>query len=100
MKKKVIIIAAAFLCAVGAVLFAVSHKTDLGYNDWFVIGSTEKEITDRYGSFDKEYGKTKGYYIGDDDSAVMPSHQPMYYWITFDDSGKAKSVEKQTAPGG
>lgn len=100
MKKKVTIIAAVLMCAVGAVLFLVSHKTDLGYNDWFVIGSTEKEITDRYGSFDKEYGKTKGYCIGKDDSAVMPSHQPMYYWITFDDSGKAKSVEKETAPGG
>ncbi len=100
MNKKFFIIAAAVVCAVGAVLFAVSHKTDLRYNDWFVIGSTEKEITDRYGSFDKEYGRKKGYYVGDDDAAVMPSHQPMYYWITFDDSGLAKAVEKQTNPGG
>ena len=73
-KKKTLLIFAAALILICAVLFFVSHRTALRFNDWAVLGSSADEIKAKYGSFYREYGSTKGYLIGDDDSPVMPSH--------------------------
>ena len=99
-KKKALLFFAAALILICAVLFFISHRTALRFNDWTVLGSSADEVKAKYGSFDREYGSTKGYYIGDDDSPVMPSHQPQYYWIKFDKNGTAKEVYVQTLPGG
>ena len=99
-RKKVIHIVIFLLLLSSCVVFFVSHRTYLKYNDWCIIGRSYDEIVERYGEFDRDYIGMRGYYIGKDKSPVMNSHQDMYYWIEFDENDIATEVFVNTLPGG
>ena len=69
-------------------------------NDFRVVGNSIENVQGIYGEFDVVYGNKKGYYIGDDNFPVMPSHAPIYYWMVHDDTGIVKEVYVNTKPGG
>lgn len=100
MTRKKIICVVCVLLIIGGTLFALSHKTYYKYNDWWIIGRSYREVKERYGKFDVEYEYRKAYYIGHDNSIIMPSHLPMYYWMDIDESGNITRVYIYTKPGG
>lgn len=63
-----------------------SHSSCIKYNNWWVIGRHYTEVVERYGEFDNPWN-AKAYYIGMDDSWIMPSHLPQYYWLECDENG-------------
>lgn len=91
------------------ILFCFSHSTYYKYNDWWIIGNSIENVKTRYGefehvlgvegSFDKK-GGTVGYFIYEDNSLVMPSYLPYYYWIQYNSYGIVENVFVQTLPGG
>lgn len=99
-KKKVICIVLFVLLLSSCVASFLSHSTYYKYNDWWIIGRSYDEIVKRYGEFDYDNGREKGYYIGKDDGPIMPSHQDIYYWVWFDENGIATKVCIANAPGG
>ena len=93
------------------VLFATSHSTSLKYNDWWIVGNSIQNVEQRYGKFDRTYygvydgtfnenGDIVGYYLYEDNSPIMPSHNPMYYWIKYNSDGIVEKVYVDTVPGG
>ena len=79
------------------ILFWASHKTYYKYNEWWIVGKSEEEIVERYGEFDKKWGKSKAYYIHLDNAWDLP---PYLYYIEFDSAGIATKVYVDLAPGG
>lgn len=102
LKKKVknpLIGIVALLLLLGCI-YRISHSTYYKYNNWLIIGSSYNEVEKIYGEFDMEYSNKKGYYIGYDNSAIMPSHQTQYYWMEYDENGIITNVYIGTRPGG
>ena len=103
MKKKILSFSvggAAVLVLLGGVYW-YHHPTHYKYNDRFIVGNTEENITERYGAFSKtamdESGETVfGAYMVKDDSAelVMSYDDSIWYEICFED-GIAVTVELQ-----
>lgn|SRR5574344_1593230 len=91
-KKLMIILSVVSLLMIAIGLFYISHSTYWKYNDWWIVGKHIDSVEKRYGKFDINKDHLKGYYIGKDDSIVMPSHLEQYYWIEFDDDGIVTKV--------
>ena len=81
------------------ILFWASHKTYYKYNEWWIVGKSEEEIVERYGEFDKSWGKSKAYFTYVDNGWIMPDYQEHYYHIEFDSTGIATKVYDGLAPG-
>ncbi len=101
-KKKAWIIVSSTLMAVCAVmlLFVSSHQIDYRYNDWWVLGKNKTEIEQRYDTPDIKMAQAIGYFICHDNGWIMPDHLDHYYYIEFDNNGKAISVRDNVQPGG
>lgn len=94
-RRKGISILIVSIIVLGAFCYWIdTHPTYYRYNDKWIIGKSIKEIEARYGHFDDQTneGRKTGYYIYKDDHGPMPSHQKMYYWIYYDEKGKAVKV--------
>ncbi len=99
-KIAMLIIGGIIIAATALLTYLIPHSTYYKYDNWWIVGKNHTEVAERYGEFDIEYGSRKGYYIGDDDAIVMPSHQPMYYWMMCDDSGVVTEVYVAANVGG
>ncbi len=94
-KKKCIIILISLLIIVTfCTLFFLSHKTNLKYNDWWIIGKSIEEIEDRYGEFDTNYPTVKlvGYCISTENSNSTLQVDPKFYMIEYDENYIAVKV--------
>lgn len=87
-----------FIIAMG--LFCFSHSTCWKYNDWWIVGNDIDSVKKKYGEFDINLKYRKAYYIGKDNSIVMPSRLEQYYWIEIDDNGMVTNVYKGGPIGG
>ena len=104
-KKAAVCLAADVVLMAAAVVFCASHSIYYGINDWYVMSSDIQQITEKYGSPDVgSYTEGKagriGYYMYTDNSMVMPDHLPHYYYIEYDESGKACEVYEGLPAGG
>lgn len=109
-----IIIATAITAIISAVaLFVASHSTYYKYNDWWIVENSIENVRSKYGEFDRgRYGNyncdgnfgtkggTVGYFLYEDNSMVMPSHLPYYYWVQYNSDGIVEKVFVDTLPGG
>lgn len=99
-KKKVLIIVTCVIALAGVVtsicIYRHYHPTHWRYNDGFIIGSTEKQIVEKYGEFDGQKGSSgnvKSYMIRDNTpELIMSKDDSLWYDITFKD-GVAVKVE-------
>ena len=99
MKKKIIFGAlAAVMLAAGFGIWRWSHPTHFRYNDRFVLGSTEAEITARYGDFHRRGTGPDGsiclgvYMIRDNTPELIMSYDDsLWYEITFE-NGRAVDI--------
>lgn len=112
-KKKLLIASITIVIFTAVALFFASHSSSIKYNDWWIVGNSIENVRDKYGEFDRgmygnynrngdfgDDGGTVGYYLYDDNSMVMPSHQPQYYWIEYDSNNIVQEVFVDTLPGG
>ncbi|ADU21935.1 hypothetical protein [Ruminococcus albus] len=99
-KKNICIISAAVLLIIFSVVFYISHKTNIKYNDWSVLGHTFDEVEQKYGKFDVDYGRKKAYCISAKNSNGHLPYDPEYYWMESDESGIIVEVYVEGKPGG
>lgn len=98
--NKIIGIICVLVITIILILFYLSHSTCIRYNDWWIIGKNISEVEEKYGKIDKNLGSKKGYYISEDNSWIMPNHQPNYYWMVCDENGIVYDVFVAGSPGG
>jgi len=63
------------------------------YNERWIVGKTEDEITAKYGQFDFDDGRRKGYKFNPKDAwpwLSVFSRDYNHYWIRFDENGFAQ----------
>lgn len=99
-KSKCIIFIAVVIICIAITFILASHSTYYKYNDWWIIGKTYDQVEERYGEFEITFGTCRGYYIGDDDGSIMPTYQPLYYWMEIDENGIIIKVYVATRYGG
>lgn len=93
-----------FLLFFGSIVISVflyfSNRVYWRYDDQWIIGKTENEIVERYGSFDynTKSGGRLGYYIGQDNN-FFGTKRKLYYFIIFDKNNKAEKVVIGGQPG-
>jgi len=93
-------IAAVVILLVAA--FCISFPTCFPYCDMWIMGKTYDEIAAVYGETEggSNLSHRISYYIGEDNGWVMPSHLPQYYYIVFDENGRACDAYKGGPIGG
>lgn len=74
--------------------------TQFPYVDSWICEQNKETIVAQYGTPDITFEKKIGYYLGEDDGWIMPSHLPMYYWIEFDEEDHAELIYVAASPGG
>lgn len=99
-KKKICAVIVIILLIILCVLFFISHKTNIRYNDWLVLGHTFQDVEQKYGEFDLDYGRKKAYCLEDEDANGHLPYNPEYYWMVSDESGIIKEVYVEGKPGG
>ena len=114
-------IGAAGLILCVSILFALSHRHTVEFNDWFVVGNTAENIIEKYGSFTLVADSTGenaviresngretfgsewvvGYYCIDHlDLPHDSRNYQAYYTLVFDEQGYAVSVDVNILPFG
>lgn len=101
-RGKAIMWGAILLIVISLAVWFWCHPTSYRYNDRWILGKGREQIQAKYGDFDQidGNGKRAGYYLDKDNGPIMPSHLPVYYWIDFDESGKAVKISKGGPMGG
>lgn len=96
-----------FVC--GAALFFSSHKTDIRYNDWWIIGNNINTVQSRYGDFYTKSGNKAvispqggscSYYLGKTSDFFLDSPKDTYYTICYDKNGIVYDVYLSGPAGG
>ena len=99
-KKLIVTISIIIVVIIAMGLFFFSHSTYWKYNDWWIVGNDIDSVKKKYGEFDINLEYRKAYYIGKDNSIIMPSNLEKYYWIEIDDNGIVTKVYKGGPIGG
>ena len=100
---KIIVFAIASALVAVAVFIAIYHHyhpTHYLYNDSFIIGNTEENITERYGEFSKKWEdeQTKEttcafYMIRDNTPELIMSYDNSLWYIIYFEDGVATKVD-------
>lgn len=99
-KKLIVTISIIIVVIIAMGVFYFSHSTYWKYNDWWIVGNDIDSVEKKYGEFDINLEYRKAYYIGKDNSIIMPSNLEKYYWIEIDDNGIVTKVYKGGPIGG
>ena len=93
-KKKIIIVISSFIVIIALIVSSIfvfkhNYPTHYPYDDSFIIGSTEKEIIEKYGEFDRQSGPYKPdsvyskYYLIHEPSGDVIFGSDYYTWYTI-----------------